>query len=193
MPEFTKFTELLKQIDVTLDRYNPGKISPDKVLGEIIAERAKQRPTLEKAIQLASEGLTRYPFNAELLRRRAFARCRVVTPEGNYPELDAAEEDLRMILEYDPNNLYAALDLLEIMFTFSGMKDSDLAEVADKLAPRAEKLLLGFRSLQIKALSHAGKNVQVDEVYERWSKLFPESTILQSAKEDAEFWDELGK
>jgi hypothetical protein len=51
---------------------------------------------------------------------RAAARCRIVTPEGDFPELELAEQDLRTILEFDPDNLKTGFELLDMLFTFNG-------------------------------------------------------------------------
>jgi tetratricopeptide (TPR) repeat protein len=187
MSEIAKFKNLLEQIDSLLESLPSVDFSPDRIIGEIFTERAAQRPILEQAIQLATEGLERYPFNTELLRRRAYLRCHILTPDGECPELELAEEELRTILELDPNNLYAGLDLLEAMFTFSGMENKEVAEVAEELATRAESLLLQYRALQIKAFGYAGKHVEAEEVYNRWIKLFPDSESLKIAKDDADF------
>lgn len=186
MSEAAEFKTLLEQIDSVLDTYTPGDLSPERVIQDIINERAEQRPILEKAIQLATQGLKRYPFNTELLRRRAYARCRIVTPDGEYPEIQLAEKDLQTVLDLDPNNLYAGLDLLENLFTFSGMEDKDVAEVAWELATRAETLLVGCHALQIRAAGHAGEHAKAQEVYDRWIRVFPDSESLQSAKDDAD-------
>ena len=186
MSEVPEFKTLLDQIETVLESYNSGDLSPDRVIQEIINERAEQRPILEKAVQLATEGLERYPFNTELLRRRAYARCHIVTPNGEYPEIQLAEKDLQTILDLDPNNLYAALDLLENLFTFSGMEDKDVAEVARELATRTESLLLGYQALRIKALGYAGEHAKAEEVYNQWIRVFPDSESLISAKDDAD-------
>jgi tetratricopeptide (TPR) repeat protein len=169
-----------------LESYQPGDLSPDRVLRDIFAERAKQRPLFEKVVQLATEGLEKYPFNAELLRRRALARSYIVTPQIEYPELELAEVDLRTILEFDPDNIHAGFDLLEAMYIFSGMENKDVAEVAEEFATRAESLLLNLRALQIKAYGYAGEHTKAKEVYQLWIKLFPESKLLKAAKEDAD-------
>jgi hypothetical protein len=79
MLELNDFIKLIEEIESILESYDPGELTPDKIVGEIFKERAKQRPILEKAVQLATEGLEKYPFNAVLLRMRAAARCRIVT------------------------------------------------------------------------------------------------------------------
>jgi tetratricopeptide (TPR) repeat protein len=186
LSEAEEFKILLEEIDSVLERYTIGDLSPNRVAREIIRERAEQRPILEKAIQLATEGLKRYPFNTELLRRRAYARCHIVTPDGEYPEIQKAEEDLWTILDLDPNNLYAAFDLLENLFTSSGMEDKDVAEVARELATKTETLLLGYQALQIKAFGYAGEHAKAEEVYNRWIRVFPDSESLKSAKDDAD-------
>jgi tetratricopeptide (TPR) repeat protein len=186
MSEAENFKALLDEIDALLDSYIPVVLEPDRILGDMFAERAKQRGIFDRAVQLATEGLEKYPFNIELLRRRSFARIQIVTANGEYPELELGEADLRTILEFDPNNLLAASDLIEMMFTFSGMEDSDVAEVAENFSLRAEKLLIANRALQIKALGYADKHEEADEVYNYWMKLFPDSELLTKAKEDAD-------
>lgn len=186
MKGLKKFKALLDKIDSILESYDPGELRPDRVIGEIIKERAGQRPIFDKAIQLATEGLKEYPYNPELLHRRAYARCLIVTPEGEHPELEAAEQDLRMILELDPNNLLAGYELLDAMFTYSAMEDEDVAKVSEEFASRAERILLELRALQIKALGYADKHDEADKLYKHWIQLFPKSEHLESAKEEAD-------
>ncbi|MHC4865611.1 MAG: hypothetical protein ACYTEX_16110 [Planctomycetota bacterium] len=186
MTEVKRLKVLLDKIDNVLRSYDPGEPRPDQIIGEIIKERASQRPTFEEAIQLATEGLRQYPYNSELLRRRAFARCLIITPEGEHPELEAAEEDLRMILELDANNLCGVFELLDAMFSHSAMEDDRVAEVAGELASRTQTLLLQVRALQIKALGYADKHDEADRVYKRWIELFPKSEYLKSAREQAD-------
>lgn len=186
MSEVKNFKALLDQIDSILDRYIPVVLEPDRIIGEMFAERAKQRSIFDQAVQLATEGLEKYPFNTELLRRRSLARSQIVTADADYSELELAEADLRTILEFDPNNLVAASDLIELMFVFSGMEDIEVAKVAENFALRAERLLLANRSLQIKALGYADEHAQANEVYNRFIKIFPDSESLQKAKDDAD-------
>jgi tetratricopeptide (TPR) repeat protein len=181
-----EFISLLEQIDLQLDQYSPGVLGPDRVVREIFEERAQQRPLLEKVVQMITEALERYPFNSELLRRRAYARSRIVTSDGEYPELELAENDLRTILKFDPNNLRAGAALLEDMFTYSGMEDADVAEIAEEFASRAEKLLLRFRALQIRACGYAGDHAKADAIYKKSLNIFPDSASLKSAKDDAD-------
>lgn len=178
--------ELLDEIDDILEDYSPGELRPERIVKDIIAERAAQRPVLERAVELATGGLDHYPLNPELLRRRAWARCRIVTPDGLYPELEAAERDLRLILELDPDNLAVAFDLLDEMFTFSGMADADVAEVSGELAERAAKLLVRLRALQIRALGYAGRHDEAAKLYDESIGMFPLSEDLKSAKADAD-------
>lgn len=182
MSDLENFEVLLNEIDALLESYNPGELTPDRVVNEIFAERAKQRPTLERVVQLTTSALEKYPYNSELLRRRAWARCHIVTPDGEYPGLELAEKDLQTILKLDPNNLQAGFELIEAMFTFSGMDDIDVAEVAEEFAERSKRLLLNNLALQIKALGYAGEHAKAAEVYGRWIKLFPDSDLLNSAK-----------
>jgi tetratricopeptide (TPR) repeat protein len=186
MKGIKKFKALLDKIDKVIESYDPGELRPDRIFGEMIKERTDQRPILEKAIQLATEGLKEYPYNPELLYRRAYARCLIVTPKGGHPKLEAADKDLRMILELDPNNLLAGYELLDAAFTYSAMEDEDVVKVSEEFASRAERLLLRLRALQIKALGYADKHNEADKLYKHWIQLFPSSEQLASAKEEAD-------
>ncbi len=178
---------LLERIDQILHAYDPGlPLDPDMVVHEVFKRRAGQNHLLEEAICLASEGLKRFSENPELIRRRAFARFRVVTADGEFPLVEQAEADLRHLLELDPNNLMAGVSLLEELFTFSGLADAEVGELSDDMAKRAEKLLLSARSLQIRALAYAGQHEQSAEVYAHWHSLFPDSELLADAKADAD-------
>jgi hypothetical protein len=50
--------------------------------------------------------------HTELLRRRGFALCRVLTEQMEYSRAAEGIEDLYAILAFDPNALRAALDLI---------------------------------------------------------------------------------
>lgn len=187
MSELHHLQSLMTEIDSLLDSYQPGVLEPDRILRDIVAERAAQRPALERVVQLATDGLAKFPFNAELLRRRALARSLIVTPEMSYPEIELAEQDLRTILEVDPNNVHAAVDLLSAMFTFSAMEDEEVAKLAEFCATKAESVLVQAVALQIKALGYAGEYAASKDLYDRWIHRFPESeTLLQAGKEDVD-------
>ncbi|MBX7222466.1 MAG: hypothetical protein K1Y36_21130 [Blastocatellia bacterium] len=186
MSELARFKKFLEEIDSLLDQYDPGELAPDRVIGEIVAYRAQQRPLLEQAIAVTNQGLKQFPFNPELLRRRAFANSRIVTPEGDFPCLEACETDFRTILAVDPYHLRAGLDLLEAMFKFSGLEDGEVAQVAGSLALQAESLLVALRSLEVRALGYAGNFQAAETTYQRWSQVFPDSEELQSAQADVE-------
>ncbi len=186
MDDADNLRKLLDDIDHILESYDPGELDPDRVLADILTQRADQRPVLDKAVELATEGLKAYPFNPELLRRRAWARCCIVTSQGEHPEIEAAEQDLRTILKLDPYNLKAGFQLLDAMFTFSAMEDSDVAEVAAEFAERAESILLDLRALQIIALGYADEHAEADELFSHWISLFPDSESLRTAKENAD-------
>ena len=125
--------------------------------------------------------MEKYPYNTELLRRRSWARSQIITPDVDYPDLELAEQDLRTILAFDPNNLYAAFDLLESLFTHSAMEDSAVAEVAHEFATMSERLLLQNRALQIRALIDADERANAQEIYDNWINRFPDSDILKAA------------
>lgn len=191
MASLEQLTDLLDKIDVLLESYDPGEMLPDKLVGDLFAERAQQRPVLEQAAQLATEGLVQYPFNSELLRRRAFALAHIVTPQGEFPELAAAEDDWRTILIVDPNNLRAAFEYAELMFSHSGMEDSQVAEVVGDFATKAETVLTALGGLQIKAWGHAGEYAKAEEIYQHWHARFPDSSLLEEAIKEVEFIKEL--
>ena len=69
-----ELSNILESIDELIDSYDSGGIDPDRVIGEIFAERAAQRPLLEEAVAIASDALRQYPLHPELMRRRALAR-----------------------------------------------------------------------------------------------------------------------
>jgi hypothetical protein len=51
MSELNDFIKLIGEIESILDSYDPGELTPDKIVSEIFKGRAKQRPILEKAVQ----------------------------------------------------------------------------------------------------------------------------------------------
>lgn len=183
MREEIKFKRLLDKIDLLLEQYESGELHPEKRLNEILLERSNQRPLLEKTIKMITEGLKKYPFNTELLRRRAFAKFRIVTPNGEFPFLAEAEEDLRIILKISPNDLYSGFDLINEMSTFSFMEDIEIAEMAEEFANLAKNLMISSLALQIKSLIYADKNNIANEVYNKWIKIFPDSDLLKEAKD----------
>lgn len=181
---------ILDQVDEILDSYDPGELDPKKIVREIFEHRAQQAPMLRKAVSMCDSGLEKYPYNPELMRRRALLKTLIVTPDAEHPELEEAAKDLRTLLELDPNNLYAGLELLKAMFTFSGMEDSDVADVAEELADRAKSLMLVSRSLQIEALAYANRKDESDSIYDKLIQLFPDSEELKYAKDSADSFAE---
>jgi hypothetical protein len=75
---------------------------------------------------------------------------------------------------------------VDMLFTFSGMEDKDVAEVAQQFAAMAEELLLQNLALQIRALAYADEHSKAEEVYNQWIKLFPDSKVLKFAKADSD-------
>lgn len=176
-----KLIKILDKIDKLFASYKPGEIHPDKLVKDIFKDRAKQQNIFKEVIQLANEGLKQFPYNTELIRRRALARTMLVTQKGEYPQLIKAEKDFRTILKLDPNNQIAALDLLELMYDFSVLEDEEIAKLSAHFAQGAENVLLNLRSLEIKALAYANKIKQARAKYDHWSKLFPNSKYLKEA------------
>lgn len=183
MPEELK--RVLQSIDALLDTYAPAELDLDRLVGDTIVERSSQRPALERVVAMATEALEKYPFSPELLCRRALAKIYIVTPDGEYPLVKSAEQDYRLLLDLNPNNLVVAAELLETLFTFSGLKDSEVVQIAADLASRAEQLLLQLRALQIKALGYSGQHDEAEKLYQASSALYPESEVLEVAIEDA--------
>ncbi len=179
--ESAAFDALLAELDGLLDQYDPGALEPDRVVREIMQERARQRPLFERAVEHATAGLERFPNNGELLRRRGFALCRIVTPDGVYPRLEEAKRDLRAILRFEPNNIRAGFDLLHMLFTFSGLDDAEVATIAEQLAAQAQDLMLSARTLQIRALLYARKKDEAERLAATWTRLFPDDRDLAAA------------
>ncbi len=179
----------IKQIDKILDVYNPGDLKPSTVFKDIINHRSNQNLNVQKGIDLASKALEKFPFNPELLRRRGFLKSLLVDLKTGYLDLPGAEKDLRAVLKIDPNNLYVASDLLDLMFHFSSIEDAEVAKLADEFAGRAQKLLEWLRSLEIMALSYADKIPEAKKKYEKWIKIFPKSKEMKRAKRDIECFD----
>jgi len=186
MSSIKELKKILKEIDFILDSYKTSKLTDERVIKDIFKERAEQRPILEKVITKCNAGLKKYPFNIEFLRRRAFASSLIVTSKGNYPKLNQAEKDLRNILEIEPNHLTAGLELLELIFTFSGMEDKDVAEKAAVLSKKAQNIFLGYLALQIKALAYADSITKAKNLYNMWIKIFPDSKDLKGANKSIE-------
>ena len=186
MDSIKTLKDILSKIDKKLDSYDQGALEPDEMVQKVFEHRAQQSPVLYSAIADCNTALEKYLFNSELLRRRAFLRTLIVTPDGEYPELEQAKEDLDLLIDLDPNNLYAFLDLLEAMFTFSGIEDSDVANMAEELAESSKNLMLHFKALQIKALAYADRNSESDSVFNDIIRLYPDCTSLINAKADAD-------
>ena len=176
---------ILESIDTLLDSYEPGELDPDRLVREVFAQRASQRPTLEKVVVIATEALEKYTFNSELVRRRAFAKTLIVTPDGEYPFLESADADYRLLLDLNPSDFFTTAELLEVIFTFSRLEDSEVAQIADDAASKAEKMLLNLRGLQIKALGYADQHSEAEQLYRAWSTRYPDAEVLESAIADA--------
>ncbi len=182
MSSIKELKKLLKEIDTLLDSYKTVKLTDERVVKDIFNDRAEQRPILEKVINKCSDGLKKYPFNVEFLRRRAFASSLIVTNKGNYPKLNLAEKDLRDILEIEPNNLVAVLELLELLFVFSGMEDKEVAKKANALSKKAQNIFIGYLALEIKALAYSNSLTKAKKLFGTWIKIFPDSKYLKAAK-----------
>ncbi|MEM1247999.1 MAG: hypothetical protein AAGA81_22575 [Acidobacteriota bacterium] len=132
----------------------------------------------------ATQGLERFPRNGELLRRRAYATCRLSPNES--VRLLEAQEDLQEALQYEPTNLRLALDLMGELFAFDGLEDEEVAKVAAALAEQAEQLMLEARALQIRALLFAQRTGEAADLTETWQGRYPDSDELKEAVDEFE-------
>jgi hypothetical protein len=122
-----------------------------------------------------------------LLRRRAYALCRIVTDGLEFPFIEDAARDLRAILAFEPNNLRPALDLTQELFTHGGFEDADTAEIAEELAMRAQAMMLEARALQVRALVYADRPDEAQAVASSWRRLFPDHEGLVAAAKEIPF------
>jgi len=74
-------------------------------------------------------------------------------------------------------------ELLELIFTFSGMEDNEVAEKAKVLSIKAQNIFIGFIALQIKALAYGNNISKAQKLYSKWIKIFPNSKDLKSSEE----------
>ncbi len=185
MPSLQEFKEKVQEIDDLLASYQPPRLDPDRIAGDILKERASQRPIFERAMRCATEALKAFPLHPAFLFRRALAKRMVVADDFAFPHAESAENDLRAALEVDPDNLKAGLELADLLFTFSAMDDAATAETAVELSEVAQGFLRNLHSLQIQALGYAGKLDKAESVYAKWSVVFPESDALREAIDDA--------
>ena len=133
--------QLLDDIERRFEAIEPVEIVDDETLLQHFAKRATQAPALEDIAELATSGLRTFQLCTPLLRQRAEAWLRVVTPEGDFPHLEEAESDLRTILDIDPDHVGAGAQLLNALFVFSGLDDADIAMLAARYAEKAEGLV----------------------------------------------------
>lgn len=179
-------TGFIERIDRLLAKYDPATDDPNRTIAEVFRLRALQRPRLDEIIRLATRGLRRFPRNAPLLRRRAAARERVATTDGKFPLAKAAASDLQRVLDDDPDNVAAGVELLDHLFRFSRMPDSDVAACAERLVDRAQKTLASAVALQIRALGYANRRHLARRAYASWKARLPGALELDVA------WTEVG-
>lgn len=171
-----EFDTLLAEIDDLIVRHEAAARSrgPAETESRLLAE----------VVSKSSEGLGRFPRNGELLRRRAYATCRLSSHEGL--RLLEAQEDLQEALQYEPTNLRLALDLMGELFAFDGLEDDEVAKVAGALAEQAEQLMLEARALQIRALLFAERTGEAADLTETWQSRYPDSDELKEAVNEFE-------
>lgn len=173
-----EFDALLAEIDELIVRHEAATQScsrgPVETSSRMLAE----------VVAKATEGLARFPRNGELLRRRAYATCRL-SADQNLRLLEA-QEDLQEALQYEPTNLRLALDLMGELFAFDGLEDDEVARVAGALADQAEQLMLEARALQIRALLFAERTGEAADLTETWQGRYPDSDELKEAVNEFE-------
>jgi hypothetical protein len=180
----TKLRSVLARIDRLLDSYRPPVITPKRLVGDILRERAAQAGIFKRAEAVATKALEEFPLQPQLLLRRARAKRGII--EGHsFPQAKSAEDDLRLVLKVDPDNYEVALELIDLLFTHSGIEGSDAADVAGAMVEKAARSLRNFVSLQIRALAYAERHEEMERLYRKWSRVFPESGALRDAHGEA--------
>jgi hypothetical protein len=173
--------KILKRIDLKMAEYRHPKLLPSRIAGDVIAEMASQREIFLEAAKIATAGLKKYPMHPSLLIRRARALRHVVEGKLTYPGADAAEKDLKTVLVFDPDNLEAAEELLDMLFVHSAVKNKDAARMARQLAEIPARAFRRFLAIQIQAMGYAGRAVDARRLGHRWLKVFPKSRALKDA------------
>lgn len=184
MSNVIEFKILLAQIDAILDQCRPEESALGESVTPTSRESARHQVLLRQATQEITEGLASFPFNAQLLRRRAWARTQMVTPDGAYPELHLAVEDLQLLLEFDPNDLTATMELLQEMHRAGGMPNLAVVQVASELASRTEDLLIRTRILQMRALLAEGDRAAAQQVFDVVASQFSDSSKLRKFRSE---------
>ena len=180
MSNVIEFKILLAQVDAILDQCRPGEAVVGHGATEGPGPSARHQDLLRQAVGEITEGLAAFPFNPQLLRRRAWARAHIVTPGGDHPEVHLAVEDLQLLLELDPSDVTTALELLQEMRRSGGMPDSAVVRVASELASCTEDLLIRTRILQMRALLADGDCAGARQLYDATSRSFSDSSKLRA-------------
>lgn len=184
MSNVIEFKVLLAQIDAILDQCRPeeSESSSGQAGRQTPGQNAHHQGLLRQATDEITEGLALFPFNPQLLRRRAWARAHIRTAVGEHPEMHLAVEDLQLLLEFDPNDLSSALELLQDMHQAGGMPVAAIAQVASEVSSRMEDLLIRTRILQMRALLAAGDGLGARQLYDATVRQFSDSSKLRGFK-----------
>ncbi len=177
------FDALLARLDELIARHD-GVHPAGRGNASASLSDAARLGLLVEVVEKATEGLERFPRNGELLRRRAYALCRLAPPGTGDARVADAQEDLQCALQFEPTNLRLALDLLGELFAFDGLQDDEVADVAEALAEQSEQLMLEARALQVRALLYAERAGEARSLAARWSRLFPGNDELGSVIRD---------
>lgn len=174
--------KLLDDIDSRFEAIEPVEVVEDETILQHFAKRATQTPALEDIGELATSGLRKFPLCTPLLRLRAEAWLRVVSPEGEFPHLEEAEADLRTILDIDPDHVGAGAQLLNALFVFSGVEDAEVAKFAGRYAEKAERWLADLRALQLEAHGYADDQVGAEALFARWGGVLEAHPVFAAAQ-----------
>ena len=179
MMNVIEFKILLAQVDAMLDQCRPEEPAPGRNATQASGPCVRHQGLLRQAADEITEGLATFPFNPQLLRRRAWARAQIVTSDGVRPEVHLAVEDLQLLLELDPNDFTTAVELLQEMHRAGGMPNSAVLQVASELASRTEDLLIRTRILQMRALLAEGDSASAQQLYDVTFRTFSDSSKLR--------------
>lgn len=186
MTNIIEFKTLLAQVDAILDQCRPEEPDLGHDAGQAFRPSARHQDLLRQGADEITEGLAAFPLNPHLLRRRAWARAQIATPEGALPELHLAVEDLQLLLELDPNDLTSAIELLQEMHRVGGMPSSAVLKVVSELASRTEDLLIRARILQMRAMLEDGDYTGAQQLYDLTFRCFSDSSKLRRFQSELE-------
>lgn len=96
-------------------------------------------------------------------------------------------------MTFEPRNISAALDLLNELFTFSGLEDEEVTKLSRQIAEKSESLMLQARSLQIRSLLSAERHSEAPKIAEDILAHYPNSEEIYEALKLSVFDEEYRK